>query len=62
MSIKVVSLVLLVLFAFAIVTNVVMAANIQLSNNVATTRNFSCDGNPGNEPTGDPVDGPPSPG
>lgn len=59
MNVKVVALALLVLFSFAVITNVAMAFNVQLASKVATLRTYN--DNPGHEPLGDPVDSPGSP-
>lgn len=58
MNLKVVSLVFLVLFAFAMAVNVVMAANVELPDTVSAPTPFGCNDDPGFQPQGDPVDGP----
>lgn len=61
MNVKVVSLSLLILFAFSMITTVIMAFEVQLHSRVTTLRAVSYSDNPGHEPAGDPVDNPASP-
>lgn len=61
MNLKVVSLVFLVLFAFAMAVNVVMAANVELPDTMSAPTSFCCNDDPGFQPQGDPVDGPACP-
>jgi len=61
MYVKAAILIFLVFFSFAMTVSAVANFNAQLAGRSMTSRSFGYKGSLGIEPTGDPVDGPPSP-